>query len=62
MAGNEVLCAICGKWLPADQAVEMRLTAPGMEPEECQLLFVHKACLQSVVQPAVPLHPDLVDE
>lgn len=56
---NMVYCCFCGWPLEYSKAVTLVLGSKEMG-EERQTLFADKKCLVKVINPSVPLHPDLL--
>jgi|GEM_PF-7056871 len=53
-------CAVCRQVINDDELVFVTLQSARMERGgESQTLFMHKSCLAALMDPVVPLHPDL---
>ena len=55
---DNVVCAFCGKSLPAAQAVTLVLILSG---DETQTIFAHPEHLRDHVHVSVPLHLDILE-
>lgn len=57
---NYVTCCFCGQELEMAKAVQI-VVYPNQD-DESQNLFAHKECINKVLHPSVPRHPDLLPD
>jgi hypothetical protein len=57
---DSAVCCFCGESVRLSNAVVLKIK-PNLDSDEIQTLFSHKSCLGKLINPGIPMHPDIRD-
>ena len=63
MTSDQAICCFCNRPAPLAEMFCLGLYPPSEEiGERSQMLYCHGECIDRVLHPAIPRHPDLLDD